>query len=150
MLIIKEKTASASFDMTPIIDIVFLLIIFFMLVCQFIAAENFQVTVPDQINAANPHEADIDQLTTVTVIARGEKQAAAFAVGPDIIGTPETENITDLLTAAIDTRLETTNPNRRIINLRIDKSIPYSTTRIALEAISESSATDIKLAATKQ
>ncbi|HEG42636.1 MAG TPA: hypothetical protein ENH94_01155 [Phycisphaerales bacterium] len=149
MLIIKEKTASASFDMTPIIDIVFLLIIFFMLVCQFIAAENFQVTVPDQIDAANPHEADIDQLTTVTVIARGE-QAAAFAVGPDIIGTPETENITDLLTAAIDTRMETTNPNRRIINLRIDKSIPYSTTRIALEAISESSATDIKLAATKQ
>ena len=148
MLIIKEKTASARFDMTPVIDIVFLLIIFFMLVCQFIAAENFQVTVPDRIDAANPHEADIDQLTTVTVIARGEQ--AAFAVGPDIIGTPETENITDLLIAAIDTRLETTNPNRRIINLRIDKSIPYSTTRIALEAISESSATDIKLAATKQ
>ena len=149
MLIIREKTASASFDMTPIIDIVFLLIIFFMLVCQFIAAENFQVTVPDRIDAANPHEPDIDQLTTVTVIDRDDK-AAAFAVGAEIIGTPETENISDLLTAAIDTRLETSNGNRRIINLRIDKSIPYSTSRIALEAISESSATDIKLAATKQ
>ncbi len=149
MLIIKEKTASARFDMTPVIDIVFLLIIFFMLVCQFIAAENFQVTVPDRIDAANPHDVDADQLTTVTVIARGEEEAA-FAVGAEIIGTPETKNITDLLTIAIDTRLETANPHRRVINLRIDKSIPYSTTRIALEAISESSATDIKLAATKQ
>jgi len=149
MLIIKEKTGSARFDMTPVIDIVFLLIIFFMLVCQFIAAENFQVTVPDRIDAANPHEADVDKLTTVTVIARGENPHA-FAVGPDIIGTSETENITELLTAARDTRMETLNPNRRIINLRIDKSIPYSTSRIALEAISESSATDIKLAAIKQ
>ena len=35
-----------AFDMTPVIDVVFLLIIFFMLVCQFIVAERFRVQVP--------------------------------------------------------------------------------------------------------
>ena len=38
--------------MTPIIDVVFLLIIFFMLVAQFIVAEQYKVSVPDQIKTA--------------------------------------------------------------------------------------------------
>ena len=35
-----------KFNMTPIIDIVFLLIIFLIVVCQGIDAENFDVAVP--------------------------------------------------------------------------------------------------------
>ena len=61
----KRRTFDAeSFDMTPIIDVVFLLIIFFMLVCQFIAAEQFQVEVPDQISSAQktePQKTEIDE-----------------------------------------------------------------------------------------
>ena len=37
----------AQFNMTPMIDIVFLLIIFFMLICQFIVQENYRLDVPD-------------------------------------------------------------------------------------------------------
>ena len=58
-----------AFDMTPIIDVVFLLIIFFMLVCQFIVAENFQVEVPDQIATARENPAGQNLMTTVTVMA---------------------------------------------------------------------------------
>ncbi len=43
----RSPDRSGTFNMTPIIDIVFLLIIFFLVVCQFIEAENFPVAVPD-------------------------------------------------------------------------------------------------------
>ncbi len=36
-----------QFNMTPMIDIVFLLIIFFMLICQFIVQDNYRLVVPD-------------------------------------------------------------------------------------------------------
>ncbi|MHC5179864.1 MAG: ExbD/TolR family protein, partial [Planctomycetota bacterium] len=48
----KRLFETETFDMTPIIDVVFLLIIFFMLVAQFIAAEQYQVEVPDAIKSA--------------------------------------------------------------------------------------------------
>ena len=46
----RTKTA-ASFNMTPIIDIVFLLIIFFLVVCRFIEAENFPVVLLEAMSA---------------------------------------------------------------------------------------------------
>ena len=59
---------SPSFNMTPIIDIVFLLIIFFLVVCQFIEAENFPVTVPDDCEFAQSDSEPGGQVTTVTVM----------------------------------------------------------------------------------
>ena len=44
----KRLFEAETFDMTPIIDVVFLLIIFFMLVAQFIVAEQYNVSVPTQ------------------------------------------------------------------------------------------------------
>ncbi|MCK4888036.1 MAG: biopolymer transporter ExbD, partial [Planctomycetes bacterium] len=46
------RTSSKSFNMTPIVDIVFLMIIFFLVVFQFIDAENFPVNVPDNCDYA--------------------------------------------------------------------------------------------------
>jgi len=42
----RNPDRSGTFNMTPIIDIVFLLIIFFLVVCQFIEAENFRLPSP--------------------------------------------------------------------------------------------------------
>jgi biopolymer transport protein ExbD len=146
--------------MTPVIDIVFLLIIFFMLVCQFISAENFQVTVPDQIDAAQSPDATDEKLTTLTVINNPDSEAV-FAVGSEMFGSAnsngltdgerliDSKGFTDTLADAIDSRLMNLPPGQRTVNLRIDKDTPYRTSRLALEAISKSSATDIKLAATK-
>ncbi len=48
----KRLFEAETFDMTPIIDVVFLLIIFFMLVAQFIVAEQYKVSVPLQSHPA--------------------------------------------------------------------------------------------------
>jgi biopolymer transport protein ExbD len=47
---------------------VFLLIIFFMLVCQFIAAEQFAVVVPDQIQTAQSQTQQTAPLTVTVLI----------------------------------------------------------------------------------
>ena len=48
----KVKHKMAQFNMTPMIDVVFLLIVFFMLICQFISQDEELVSVPDNCDTA--------------------------------------------------------------------------------------------------
>jgi len=134
-----------SFDMTPIIDVVFLLIIFFMLVCQFIAAENFQVQVPDNIGTANPVPPEQDLMTTVTVMEDADSRVR-FAVGSEVLAVSDPDNASEQIASAIDKQLRLLNPKRRIVRLRCAKTLPFGVTKHALEGISKSSATDIQWA----
>lgn len=137
-----------SFDMTPIIDVVFLLIIFFMLVCQFIAAENFQVQVPDQISTARPAPPEQDLMTTVSVMKDADGRVR-FAVGSRLLAVSDLEAVPGQIASGIDSQLRLLNPKRRIVRLRCDKSLPFGTTKYALAGISRSSATDIQWAVFK-
>jgi len=137
------------FDMTPIIDIVFLLIIFFLLVCQFIVAENFDVTVPDDITSAQPAPAADQQMTTVTVMPAGSGPPV-YAVGSQITTAPTGRDISYAIAHEIDTQLQHLRRERRVVCLRIDKDICFRDSQYALAGISQSSATDMKLAVTKQ
>ena len=136
-----------SFNMTPIIDIVFLLIIFFLVVCQFIEAENFPVTVPDGCEFAQSDPEPGAQVTTVTVM-KTTAEKIVFAVGSEEIsasGNVMVEKLTEL----IDIRLSDLPPERRVVTLRIDKDICFAEAQYALAAVAASSATDIQLAALK-
>lgn len=134
--------------MTPIIDVVFLLIIFFMLVCQFIAAENFQVQVPGQIGTAHQVPPEQDLMTTVTVM-EGEDGQVQYAVGSEILAVSSPEEATDQIAAAINSQLRLLNPKQRIVRLRCEKTLSFGAARYALEGISQSSATDIQWAVMK-
>jgi len=136
------------FNMTPIIDIVFLLIIFFLVVCQFIEAENFPVVVPDGCEFAQSDVEHRDQVTTVTVMKTAE-DGVDFAVGPEKITTSNYANIVEELARLIDVRLKDLPPDRRVVTLRIDKDVCFSEAQYALAGVAASSATDIKLAALK-
>jgi biopolymer transport protein ExbD len=138
-----------SFDMTPVIDVVFLLIIFFMLVCQFMAAENFEILVPGPIETALPSQSDQDLMTTVTVMkdAGGQVQ---YAVGSEILAIGNMEKAPDLIAGAIDRQLRLVDPSRRIVRLRCEKSLPFGAAKYALAGIGQSSATDIQWAVFKK
>ncbi|MBA7671995.1 hypothetical protein ES703_80166 [subsurface metagenome] len=137
-----------SFNMTPIIDIVFLLIIFFLVVCQFIEAENFPVTVPDGCEFAQSDSEPGAQVTTVTVMkTTGEN--IDFAVGSEKISTSSSIDIVEGLARLIDIRLRNLPPERRVVTLRVDKDICFGEAQYALAAVAQSSATDIQLAALK-
>ena len=136
--------------MTPIIDIVFLLMVFFMLVCQFIVAENFDVNVPDDIASAQQDQDSDMPNTTVTVMFDGSGDVV-YAVGSERIVSAENslEDITVSIAEKIDRRMQDLPSGDRVVNLRIDKDIPYYQSQYALEGISRSAATDIKLAVRK-
>lgn len=137
-----------SFNMTPIIDIVFLLIIFFLVVCQFIEAENFPVTVPDGCEFAQSDPEPGAQVTTVTVMKTTEEKIV-FAVGSEKISASGNADIVEKLVQLIDISLSDLPPERRLVTLRIDKDICFSDAQYALAAVAASSATDIQLAALK-
>ncbi len=137
-----------SLNLTPVIDIVFQLIIFFAVTCQFIEAENFPVTVPDNCKFANTDEKPGTQITTVTVIKAGLGRSY-FAVGSEKVAASNYEKIADRLTVFLDTRLKDLPAENRVVTLRIDKDVPFAEAQYALAAIAKSSATDIRLAAFK-
>ncbi len=134
-----------SFNMTPIIDIVFLLIIFFLVVCQFIEAENFPVAVPDECGFAENDLERKGQVTTVTVI-RTTDERTDFAVGAEKIAAANYTDIVEKLTKLIDMRLKDLPADGRVVILRIDKEVPFAQAQCALAGIAASCATDIQLA----
>ena len=148
----RSHDRSGSFNMTPIIDIVFLLIIFFLVVCQFIGAENFPVTVPHGCGFAQSEPEPEARMTTVTVMKAGDDKVS-FAVGPDeVTASDYSEGFLDIaekLARLIDVRLKDFPPDRRVVTLRIDKDICFVAAQYALAGIAQSSATDIQLAVLK-
>ena len=142
-----ERESVTSFNMTPVIDIVFLLIIFFALVFKFIEAENFPVAVPDNCNFAQ-NSAQQSAPTTITVI-KDQTGSSDFAVGSEKVSMANYSEVPSKLADLIDERLKTTT-NDKTITLRIDKDIPYSQAQFALAGIARSSATDIRLAVIKE
>ncbi|UCE99506.1 MAG: biopolymer transporter ExbD [Planctomycetota bacterium] len=144
----KFRSRTPSFNITPIIDIVFLLIIFFLVVCQFIEAENFPVAVPDGCEFAQGEPERRAQVTTVTVMRMAEG-GSSFAVGSEKISAINYSDLVDKLTELIDVRLEDLPPQRRVVTLRIDKGIYFAEAQYALAGIAASSATDIQLATFK-
>lgn len=139
-----------SFNLTPIIDIVFLLIIFFMLLCQFIVAENFPVNVPDRCRFAKPRQSSAEsEITTITVMKNPGEDEVGYAVGSQGIAGETRSAIAGSIVEAIDVRLERLPSSRRIVCLRVDGDIRFCDAQYALAAIAESSATDIRLAALK-
>ena len=139
---------SGSFNVTPIIDIVFLLIIFFLVVCQFIEAENFPVIVPDGCEFAESDREPGAQVTTVTV-TKTAKEETTFAVGSEKIPAVNYADMVEKLAQLIDARLRDLPPERRVVTLRIDKDICFAEAQYALAAVAQSSATDVQLAALK-
>jgi biopolymer transport protein ExbD len=137
-----------SFNMTPVIDIVFLLIIFFVLACRFIEAENFPVNVPDGCKFAQDDD-DASQAVTLTVMNKAENEII-FAVGSEEIAPHDAASLPGIvprLAELIDVRLGDLPQDSRIVTLRIDKDIPFAQAQYALAAVAQSTATDIRLAA---
>jgi len=136
----------SSFNMTPIIDIVFLLIIFFLVICRFIEAENFPVNVPAgcEYSQDEHHRGQ----TTVTVM-QTDYERSSFAVGSEKIIASSNSEIVEDIAGLIDIQLKDLPVERRIVTLRVDKDVCYADAQYALAAIAASIAKDVQLATIK-
>jgi biopolymer transport protein ExbD len=139
-----------SLNLTPVIDIVFQLIIFFAVTCQFIEAENFPVSVPDNCTFASAVDQPGSQITTVTVIKDGLGGKSVFAVGSEKVAASNYEQTADKLTLLLNAQLKDLPAQKRVVTLRIDKDVPFAEAQYALSAIAASSASDIRLAAFRE
>ena len=87
-------------------------------------------------------------MTTVTVMKDADGRVQ-FAVGSRILAVSDLAAVPEWIASGIDDQLRLLNPERRIVRLRCDKSLPFGTAKYALEGISRSSATDIQWAVFK-
>lgn len=131
-----------NFNITGVIDIVFLLIIFFMVVCQFITNQNFEVAVPDDVSSADKFDSGEKQNPTVTVMPT--ETGIAYAVDAELLDAPVAD-LADSIAAALNARFDNDSESR-IVSLRIDKNISYKDCQYALAGVSKSNATGMELA----
>ena len=136
----RRSFETESFDMTPIIDVVFLLIIFFMLVCQFIAAEQFTVSVPDDIATAKEQESKHKQPLTITLMST-DKDTFTCAVGSEKLAAVAPKDLEELIQNSIDNALLKT-PDKTV-RLRCDRAVPFGKVKYILSGISQSRAENL-------
>jgi biopolymer transport protein ExbD len=116
--------------MTPMIDVVFMLIIFFMLVSNFASVENLELDLPDpeHSQAARVKLTDrvvINCLLRDTWSSTGAR--AVYSIGPMRVGS--LDELSDHLAAA-----KAATPGLQVV-LRADRRLPYSAVRQVMEVV---------------
>lgn len=139
----------SSFDMTPIIDVVFLLIIFFLLVYRFIGGENPDVFVPDSIRSAVQIPLEQEVITTVTV-GRERDGQVFFKVGSASVEASALTKVPSAIAELINQEISQDSSSPKIVRLRCDKKIPFGLAKYALKGIVQSAATDIQWSVLKE
>ena len=128
--------------MTPIIDVVFLLIIFFMLVAQFIVAEQHKVSVPNEIVTAHAQDTRKESPLTITVMP-DDGQGVVCAVGLEKLAPVEGDDMKSLIASVINDYLDEHKPTDKTVRLRCDRTVPFGQVKHILSGISQSRAENL-------
>ena len=123
-------------NMTPLIDMAFLLIVFFVLVSQVASAEFVQLELPRPASDA-AQRPDDRQRIVVNVVPARDGGAAGYRLGkrefaPDAAGLRE---LVDALARAMKGQPGVD------VNIRADRTTAYSWVRPAMDAVSDALAT---------
>ena len=118
-------------DLTPMIDIVFLLIVFFMTVASMITAEKKPIDVPVALNSTIPE--DYGERTTITVQRDGSLYAGVYDV-----------TLNELRDILVEEKEQ--NPETRIF-LRADRSAEHQYVNEVMQACAEAGLSKVIFAA---
>lgn len=124
----RDASSTPAFDMTPMIDVVFLLIIFFMLVSQFSSAENIEIELPDP-EQSQAIEATIPEKVIINIEYSGPDLEPAF-----LLGGLRVEGLEEL--ARRLGHQKSASAELQVI-LRADKRVAYHSVREAMEIIAQ-------------
>jgi len=138
----KKRRIGIAIDMTPMVDVAFLLLIFFMTTTQFKPPEKDKITLPESNSEAKSPESDIITVAVtsprpeyggqsrVRVIYRQAGEEVSREVPPDAIKT----DMGLLLSNA-----RAANPRARLI-VKMDKDAPYGVMADMMGALQEAKA----------
>jgi biopolymer transport protein ExbD len=116
----KKRRIGISIDMTPMVDVAFLLLIFFMCTTQFKPPEKDKITLPESNSESKSPESDIitiavTKIPSVRVIYRQRGEEVSREMPAEAVST-------DMSTVLSNARAA--NPMARII-VKMDKDAPY-------------------------
>ncbi|MEK7331106.1 MAG: biopolymer transporter ExbD [Candidatus Eisenbacteria bacterium] len=131
----KKRRIGISIDMTPMVDVAFLLLIFFMCTTQFKPPEKDKITLPESNSEAKSPESDIitiavTKMPSVRVIYRQRGEEVAREVAREAVPT-------DLATVLSNAR--SANPMARII-VKMDRDAPYGIMADMMQALQDAKA----------
>ncbi|MSS72483.1 MAG: biopolymer transporter ExbD [Candidatus Latescibacteria bacterium] len=110
----KKARVGVRIDMTPMVDVAFLLLIFFMSTTQFKPPEEAQLELPSSHSEIKLPESD------VMILAVDKNSQVFFKVGA--AGVEQTTSLADLEKAVMDARIR--NPRLRLA-IKADKDADY-------------------------
>jgi biopolymer transport protein ExbD len=131
----KMRRIGIAIDMTPMVDVAFLLLIFFMCTTQFKPPEKDKITLPESNSEAKAPESDIitiavTKLPSVRVIWRQGGQEVNREIPADRVAS-------DLGNVLSNARLA--NPAARMI-VKMDRDAPYGVMSDMMGALQEAKA----------
>ncbi|OGF15260.1 MAG: hypothetical protein A2W00_06640 [Candidatus Eisenbacteria bacterium RBG_16_71_46] len=131
----KKRRIGISIDMTPMVDIAFLLLIFFMATTQFKPPEKDKITLPESNSEAKSPESDIitiavTKVPTVRVVYRQRGEEISRELPPEAVRN-------DMGTVLSNAR--SANPQARVL-VKMDKDAPYGVMADMMGALQEAKA----------
>ena len=153
--VFKRGSATPAFNITPLIDVVFLLIIFFMLVTNIIAKESVKMIVPDLEDPRTQRMSDADRMV-VSVAPRHFSITDRTASGDPLLFDGEPQwvqvglrrfSLDDIegITNAIQ-EYRTSNANAEVV-LRADGALYYDGVQPVMAAITRAGISKVNLVA---
>jgi biopolymer transport protein ExbD len=131
----KKRRIGIAIDMTPMVDVAFLLLIFFMCTTQFKPPEKDKITLPESNSEAKSPESQIITLSvtaapTVRLIYRQGGEERQQEIPVEALNT----DLSRWLTAA-----RSANPSARVI-VKMDKNAPYGVMADMMKALQDAKA----------
>ena len=126
----SREPARVHANLTPMIDVTFLLIVFFVLVSQLVETEHVELDLPVLLRPATEPPGEAPR-AVVSIVPGPDGEAAAYRLGGEPFRADESGR--RALEAAIAERLRG-NPSLRL-NLRADRNARYDRVRPVLESI---------------
>jgi biopolymer transport protein ExbD len=131
----KKRRIGISIDMTPMVDVAFLLLIFFMCTTQFKPPDKDKITLPESNSEAKSPESGIITLAvtktpTVRIVYREGGVEKSQELAPEQV----TSDLAQWLKAA-----RSANPSARLI-VKMDKDAPYGVMADMMGALQDAKA----------
>ena len=136
----KKRRIGISIDMTPMVDIAFLLLIFFMTTTQFQPPEKDKITLPESSSEAKSPESDVITIAVTSAPTFKVIYKKHTADGPVEI-TDELDPTTILTTLGPELqRARAANPAARVV-VKMDKGAKYGIIADMVAGLQQANAT---------
>ena len=137
----KKRRIGIAIDMTPMVDVAFLLLIFFMCTTQFKPPEKDKITLPESNSEAKSPESDIITIAvTAPSRARQRPRAVIYRQGGEEVSSELTpDQVHDRAADRAVERARAANPAARMI-VKMDKDAQYGVMADMMAALQEAKA----------